>query len=84
MELAHAVITSPLIIWTRGTGRTLAKKEIATLRQFGFDVGRTCRIDENGKVYKGDQFLNIMIAYSDQQLTGLLNTTRFNYRVHYI
>ena len=84
MELAHAVIASPLVIWTRGTGRNLAKKEIATLRRRGFDVGRTCRIAENGMVYRGDSPLNIVIAHSDRELTPLLDTARFNYQVYYL
>ena len=79
--LAYGVIASALKIWTLGTGKTLAKKEIATLRSLGLQVGRTCRIAEAGAIYRGDQRLEIVIARSHQELSALLDTSRFTYRI---
>jgi len=82
--LAHAVIAPPLYIWTMGTGKFMAKKEIANLRGHGLPVGRTCRITKDGQIYKGDQLLDIVIARNDTELHERIDTDRFSYRVIYL
>lgn len=72
----YAVIAGPLHVWTRGTGRNMARKEIDTLRWLGIPVSRNCRIAENGAVYRGDRLLDIVIARNFQELGGLLDRGR--------